>query len=440
MTNKLQNTNDNRHGRHNRFNVAAPVLARQIEALSDPGREPLRQIQDRLNRLGYGGLDNSLIAGIKQFQKDHGLQADGVIKAGGETLRKLNQLSSDPQNFRPIATALPDTSGLSLREELEGRFNGTLPIVRTDPQTGFRSAYYFGRENETTPLSSDRAALSMLPQALTKKDINAKPHNYFRLPEDCHNPRHLLRMHLRRLNRGGRRTGSFQPDHTGYSMISTCDDGRQFINMQDLERTDDGKIIFNHSYTPARNYLTDHGIVTWSTEIPEEMKAHYDNMTDYLNAKNASHRIVALGNEAERIYNLMGFENELINAVPDQQKPEYGLSFDNCNTSTQWKKDNHLSNFEGDIEDMMGNHVAGEGWEMWRNVNDHYQIVDAARNALLAHNPKIDFAEICNIHWSDINQPQGEMMRFSDNQRNYIVDKNPNYRGTYQVMVQSRRK
>ena len=148
MTNKLQNTNNNRHDKHNRFNFAAPVLARQIDALSDSGPEPVRQIQEQLNRLGYGGLDNSLIAGIKQFQKDHGLQVDGVIKAGGETLRKLNQLSRDPQNFRPIATALPDTSGLSLREELEGRFNGTLPIVRTDPQTGFRSAYYFGREND----------------------------------------------------------------------------------------------------------------------------------------------------------------------------------------------------------------------------------------------------------------------------------------------------
>lgn len=443
MTNKLQNTNDNRHGRYNRFNVAAPVLARQIEALSDPGREPLRQIQDRLNRLGYGGLDNSLIAGIKQFQKDHGLQADGVIKAGGETLRKLNQLSSDPQNFRPIATALPDTSGLSLREELEGRFNGTLPIVRTDPQTGFRSAYYFGRENETTPLSSDRAALSMLPQALTKKDINAKPHNYFRLPEDCHNPRHLLRMHLRRLNWGGQYTSPFLPDHTGYSMISTCDDGRQFINMQDLEKTDDDKIIFNHNYTPARNYLTDHGIVTWSTEIPEKMKVDYDNMTDYLNDKNVSHRVVALGNEAERIYNLMGFENELINAVSNQQKPTYRKVTDNCNTSTQWKKDNHFPKLRNkSISDIMNNKVWGdkEYTESFTSYNDHYQIVDAARNALLAHNPKIDFAEICNIHWSDINQPQGEMMRFSDNQRNYIVDKNPNYRGTYQVMVQSRRK
>ena len=223
-------------------------------------------------------------------------------------------------------------------------------------------------------------------------------------------------------------------------MVTTCDDGRQVINLQDLKRTDDNRIIFKHSYAPAQNYLTDHGVVTWSTKIPEDMKAIYPYMIDYLNAKNVSHHNVVLGDEAARIYNLMGFENELINAVPDQQKPEYSALFNNCNTSTQWKKDNHFPLLKGDIEDIMDNGVVGEGWKFYRHINDHYQIVDAARNALLAHTPNIDFSEISNIHWSNIDRPQGEMLRFSDNQRNYIVDKNPDYPGTYQVMVRSRRR
>ncbi len=276
-----------------------------------------------------------------------------------------------------------------------------------------------------------------------KKDFDPKPHNYFQLPENCHNPEHILRMHLRRLNRGNKYTGFLPPDHTGYSMVATCDDGRQVINLQDLERTDDNRIIFKHSYAPAQNYLTDHGVVTWSTEIPEDMKAIYPYMIDYLNAKNVSHHNVARGNEAVRIYNLMGFENELINAVPDQQKPAYGKISDNCNTSTQWKKDNHFPKLgEKHVSKIMDNSVVGDKqYSIYStNYNDHYQIVDAARNALLAHNPNIDFSEISNIHWSNIDRPQGEMLRFSDNQRNYIVDKNPDYPETYQVMVQSRRR
>lgn len=440
MTNNRQNITYNHRTNKDRFNFVPSTFSRQINALSDLDQEPVRQIQNRLNRLGYGGLDNSLVSSIKQFQKDHGLKMDGIITLGGETLNKLNQLSRDPQNWRPIATPLPDTSGLSLHEELEGRFNGTLPTVRTDPQTGFRSAYYFGNEDQSPPFPFAQPTTSTLPQMQRKKDFDPKPHNYFQLPENCHNPEHILRMHLRRLNWGNEHTGSLPPDHTGYSMVTTCDDGRQVINLQDLKRTDDNRIIFKHSYAPAQNYLTDHGVVTWSTKIPEDMKAIYPYMIDYLNAKNVSHHNVVLGDEAARIYNLMGFENELINAVPDQQKPEYSALFNNCNTSTQWKKDNHFPLLKGDIEDIMDNGVVGEGWKFYRHINDHYQIVDAARNALLAHTPNIDFSEISNIHWSNIDRPQGEMLRFSDNQRNYIVDKNPDYPGTYQVMVRSRRR
>jgi len=389
-----------------------------------------KEIKRNLSFLGYTGLGNSFTSSLKQFQKDNGLDISGIIFPKDKTNRKLDQLAANPNNFRPTLDELPDTSDLSLHEELEKMFNGSLPIIKTDPQTGFRSAYYLHEDGDNSIPSPfpnrPQVPLSSKPQ---------RPKDYFQLPEDCHNPKHELRMHSRRLNRGNSFSSAFMPDHTGYSLVSTCDDNRKFINMQDLEKTDDGKIIFSHTYTPAQDYSTRNGIVTWSTKIPDEQAEYFDSVQKYLDRKNASHKTVANDEEATRIYNLMGFENELINAAPDKWKPKYRPLVDNCNTSTQWKKDNHLSKIKEDIEDIVGNGGVGEGWKGFRNINDHYKIVDAARYALLATNPNIDFSKIANIHWQDINQPQGEIMSFSDDKRNYIVYKAPN---GYNVVVQYR--
>lgn len=62
--------------------------------------EDVLNLKQNLQDLGYyktphygmtGYTDEETFNGIKRFQKDHGLVADGVLKPGGETETALNE-------------------------------------------------------------------------------------------------------------------------------------------------------------------------------------------------------------------------------------------------------------------------------------------------------------------------------------------------------------
>jgi hypothetical protein len=52
-------------------------------------------------------VDNDLFAGIKQFQRDHGLKVDGFMRPGGETEAALNAVLRHADPSRPV----PDGEG-----------------------------------------------------------------------------------------------------------------------------------------------------------------------------------------------------------------------------------------------------------------------------------------------------------------------------------------
>ena len=311
---------------------------------------------------------------------------------------------------------------LSTREILEKIWNGEFPVKRTDGKKGER---YIKWNEDIRDFEEVKPQMTKMP---AKSD-------YFELPSDCKEPKHELDMFSRGLDIDNRLLDHARLNHTGYSLVSTCNNRRQFINSQELDKTKDDKIVSRESYSPAQTYSVNGKLITWHNNLPDDQKDNYKDNSDYLISKRATTRKIANGDKAVEAYNLMGFENQLVNAIPKEQKPKYRWISDNCNTSTQWKKDNHFPEVKGkSVTDVLGKWVWGDGGK----PNETYQIINVARKALVSNNLNIDFSKITNIHWSDINKFGGEMLRFSDDRRNYIIYKDPNHPDKYRVLIQTR--
>lgn len=101
-----------------------------------------RQMKKALNRLGYyqpyektgitGTPDAGVFAGLKAFQKDHGLSATGAAKPGDETIKKLNDAASQTPEGQYIWRTAEDAHV----RKTHAQFNRTIRNWSDDPDPG----------------------------------------------------------------------------------------------------------------------------------------------------------------------------------------------------------------------------------------------------------------------------------------------------------------
>lgn len=120
------------------------AISKRVDAISDFNNDGESQnVKDTLDTLGYDKKENTLTSMIKQFQQDNKLTVDGYMEPNGETVNKLNEIRSNPQGqSRVFNPPVSNTSEMTTRQFLEGMFNGTVPVTKTNPDTGFKSNYY----------------------------------------------------------------------------------------------------------------------------------------------------------------------------------------------------------------------------------------------------------------------------------------------------------
>ncbi len=98
-------------------------LRSTLSATSLADHDDFLNAKRALGSLGYKSPDNNLFEGIRQFQSDHGLKQDGVMKPGGESERMLGKMLEKQREHS--GTSLPDPRPTAMPGILPGGHDWT---------------------------------------------------------------------------------------------------------------------------------------------------------------------------------------------------------------------------------------------------------------------------------------------------------------------------